>query len=81
MLIHAERLMSGRGNEFAIQEDDLVYRDCTHRHQKHGEEAGWDTGSGYYDITNDRDEHEDNYTDAAIVSAPRGVGYYEGTIF
>ena len=63
--------MSERGNEFAIQEDDLVYRDCTHGHQKH-EEAGWDTGSEYYyDIPNDRDEHEDNYMDAAIVSAPK----------
>ena len=53
-------------------------RDCTHRHQKHGGEVGWDTGSGYYyDIPNDRDGHEDNYMDAAIASAPRDVGYYE----
>ena len=53
-------------------------RDCTHRHQKHGEEAGWDTGSGYYyDIPNDRDEHGENYMDAAIASAPRDVSYYE----
>lgn len=56
----------------------MVCRDCTHRHQKHGEEVGWDTGSGYYyNIPNDRNEYEDNYMDAAIASAPRGVGYYE----
>lgn len=48
-------------------------------HQKHGEEVGWDTGSGYYyDIPNDRNEYEENYMAAVIASAPRGVGYYEG---
>ena len=52
-------------------EDGLVCRDGTYRHQKHGEKAGWDTGSGYYyDIPNGKSEREENYTDAVSPVRP-----------